>query len=108
MCADVEDLLAKKPDCEAKTEVFFGTAKDAIALFPTKVTVAVATVLCTAGVDKTAVTIRSVPGLRGDDHRIEVVGDEVRAVVDIHSRTNAISGWSVVALLRNLVSPIVS
>ncbi|WP_263769343.1 aspartate dehydrogenase domain-containing protein [Propionivibrio soli] len=101
-------MLAKKPDCEAKTEVFFGTAKDAIAPFPTKGTVAVATVLCTAGVDKTAVTMHSVPGFEGDDHRIEVVGDEVRAVVDIHSRTSVIAGWSVVALLRNLASPIVS
>jgi aspartate dehydrogenase len=36
-----------------------------------------------------------------------VVGEEVHAIVDIYSRTSAIAGWSVVALLRNLVSPIV-
>lgn len=52
--------------------------------------------------------MHSVPGFEGDDHRIEVVGDEVRAVVNIHSQTSVIAGWSVVALLRNLVSPIVS
>ena len=32
--------------------------------------------------------------------------DGVKAVVDIYSRTSAIAGWSVVALLRNLASPV--
>ena len=66
-----------------------------------------ATALATAGPDNTRVTIRSVAGFKGDDHRIEVKGEEVHATVDIYSRTSAIAGWSVVALLRNLVSPIV-
>ena len=90
-----------------KTEVFSGSAKDAIALFPTKVNVAVATALATADPKQTGVTIRSVPGFQGDDHKIEVIGEEVHAVVDIYSKTSAIAGWSVVSLLRNLVSPIV-
>ncbi len=90
-----------------KREVFSGSAKEAIALFPTKVNVAVATALATAGPEKTSVAIRSVPGFQGDDHKIEVIGEEVHAVVDIYSKTSAIAGWSVVALLRNLVSPIV-
>lgn len=90
-----------------KTEVFSGSAKEAIALFPTKVNVAVATSLATTGPENTGVTIRSVPGFKGDDHRIEVIGEEVHAIVDIYSKTSAIAGWSVVALLRNLVSPIV-
>ncbi len=81
--------------------------KTLYALFPSKINVAVATALATAGADKTGVTVCSVPGFKGDDHRIEVVGDEVRVVVDIYSKTSAIAGWSVVALLRNLVSPIV-
>ena len=89
------------------TEVFAGSAKEAIALFPTKVNVAVATALATAGPDNTRVTIRSVAGFKGDDHRIEVKGEEVHATVNIYSRTSAIAGWSVVVLLRNLVSPIV-
>lgn len=98
-----ETLLS---DTVAK-QVFCGCAKEAIALFPTKVNVSVATALATTGAENTSVRIRSVPGFVGDDHRIEVVGDEVRAVVDIYSKTSAIAGWSVVALLRNLVSPIV-
>ena len=32
--------------------------------------------------------------------------DGVKALVDIYSRTSAIASWSVVALLRNLASPI--
>ena len=89
------------------SEVFSGSAKDAIALFPTKVNVAVACALATAGAEQTGVRVHSVPGFKGDDHRIEVAGEEVRVVVDIYSKTSAIAGWSVVALLRNLVSPIV-
>ena len=89
------------------SEVFSGSAKDAIALFPTKVNVAVACALATAGAERTGVRVHSVPGFQGDDHRIEVAGKEVRVLVDIYSRTSAIAGWSVVALLRNLVSPIV-
>lgn len=94
-------MTAKDP-----SEVFAGNARDAIALFPTKVNVAVATALATAGVESTRVSINSVPGFVGDDHRIEVRGEEVHAVVDIYSRTSAIAGWSVVALLRNLTAPI--
>lgn len=98
-----ESLLAETE----KSQVFFGCAKEAIALFPTRANVTVATALATTGPEKTTVTIRSVPGFKGDDHRIEVTGDEIRVVVDIYSKTSAIAGWSVVALLRNLVSPIV-
>lgn len=91
----------------ATSQVFAGSASDAISLFPTKVNVAVAAALATAGPEMTKVTICSVPDFLGDGHRIEVIGDEVRVVVDIYSKSSAIAGWSVVALLRNLVSPIV-
>ncbi len=50
--------------------------------------------------------IVSVPGFTGDDHCITAKIDGVKAVVDIYSRTSAIAGWSVVALLRNQASPI--
>ena len=49
--------------------------------------------------------IYSVPGFVGDDHRITSEIDGVKAVVDIYSSTSAIAGWSLVAVLRNLVSP---
>lgn len=89
------------------TEVFSGCAKGAIALLPTKVNVAVAASLATTGPESTQVAIHSVPGMIGDDHKITAEIEGVKAVVDIYSSTSAIAGWSVVALLQNLVSPIV-
>lgn len=90
-----------------ETRVFSGTAREAIGLLPTKVNVAIAASLATAGPDSTRFHIYSVPGMTGDDHRIEAEVDGVKAVVDIYSSTSAIAGWSVVSLLQNLVSPIV-
>ena len=99
----VEHLLT---DTE-KTTVFTGNAKQAIATFPRRVNVAVATSLATTGPETTGVTMHSVPGWVGDDHCITAEIEGVKAVVDICSSTSAIAGWSVVSLLRNLASPIV-
>ena len=90
---------------EQKT-VFTGNAKEAIATFPRRVNVAVATSLATTGPDVTQVIMHSVPNWQGDDHKITAEIDGVKAVVDIYSRTSSIAGWSVVALLRNLASPV--
>lgn len=89
------------------TQVFDGVAKEAIALLPTKVNVAVAASLATAGPEATGVKINSIPGFVGDDHKITAEISGVKAVVDIYSSTSAIAGWSVVAVLQNIVSPIV-
>lgn len=89
-----------------KTTVFTGSAKQAIAAFPRRVNVAVATSLATTGPEVTGVTMHSVPGWVGDDHCITAEIEGVKAVVDICSDTSAIAGWSVVALLRNLSSPV--
>ena len=67
---------------------------------------AAATSLATTGPEITGVTMHSVPGWVGDDHCITAEIEGVKAVVDICSSTSAIAGWSVVALLRNLASPI--
>lgn len=90
-----------------ETKVFEGTAKEAIALLPTKVNVAVAASLASVGPGAEHVEITSVPGFVGDDHRITAQIDGVKAVVDVYSSTSAIAGWSIVALLQNLASPIV-
>jgi aspartate dehydrogenase len=87
--------------------VFAGNAKQAIALFPTQVNVAVAASLASVGPGNTKVSVTSVPDYIGDDHRIEIESEEVRAVVDIYSKTAKIAGWSVVNTLRNITSPIV-
>lgn len=90
----------------AEASVLSGTAAQAIAVLPTKVNVAVAASLATTGPDRASAEIVSVPGFTGDDHCITAEIDGVKAVVDVYSRTSAIAGWSVVALLRNLISPI--
>ena len=89
-----------------KTTVFTGNAKQAIAAFPRRVNVAVATSLATTGPEITGVTMHSVPGWVGDDHCITAEIEGVKAVVDICSSTSAIAGWSAVSLLRNLASPV--
>ena len=90
---------------EQKT-VFTGNAKEAIATFPRRVNVAVATSLATTGPDVTGVTMYSVPNWIGDDHIIHAEIEGVKAVVDITSASSSIAGWSIVALLRNLASPV--
>lgn len=84
--------------------VFSGSTKDAIALLPTKVNVAVASALATVGPDKAQAEITSVPGFIGDDHCITIETEGLKAVVDIYSANSDIAAWSVVALLRNLAS----
>lgn len=90
-----------------KREVFKGDAKAAIALFPTSVNVAVAAALASVGPENLKVSINSLPGYVGDDHRIELKSEQVHALVDVYSKTAEIAGWSVVNTLQNIVSPIV-
>ena len=90
-----------------KTKVFDGSAKEIIAMLPTKVNVAVAASLASVGPDNTDVTMTTIPDYIGDDHRITEEIEGVKAVIDVYSSTSAIAGWSVVALLQNIVSPIV-
>ena len=88
-------------------EVFTGNAKEAITLFPTKVNVSVCASLASIGTQKTEVSINSIPNFIGDDHRIEIKNDEVNAIIDVYSKRADIAGWSVVRVLRNIVSPVV-
>ncbi|TLP81329.1 aspartate dehydrogenase domain-containing protein [Maribacter sp. ACAM166] len=89
-----------------KREVFQGNAKEAIALFPTRVNVAVAAALASVGPENLQVSMNSIPGFVGDDHRIEIKSEQIHAVIDVYSKTAQIAGWSVVNTMRNIVSPI--
>ncbi len=91
---------------EELAEVFSGSTKDAIAILPTHVNVSVAASLATSGTEHLDFHIFSVPNMTGDDHKITAEGDGLKATVDVYSRVSDIAGWSVVALLQNLVSPI--
>src|SRR5690554_2818496 len=90
-----------------KRKVFEGNAKEAIALFPTKVNVAAAASLATVGPMDMKVSVTSTPEYVGDNHRIEINSQQVKAVIDVYSETAQIAGWSVVNTLRNITSPIV-
>lgn len=94
-------------------EVFSGTAEEAIRHFPQNINVAVATALATTGVENTHVVIRSVPDMTSNFHRIELSGPTVKINIEIDSapspdnpKSSSLAAWSVVALLKNLVSPI--
>ena len=88
-------------------KVFEGNAQEAIALFPTRVNVAVAAALASVGPRNMKVSVTSTPDYVGDNHRIEINSDQVHAVIDVYSRTAQIAGWSLVNTLRNITSPIV-
>lgn len=94
-------------------DVFTGTAKEAIKVFPKNINVAVATGLATVGVDYTKVNIRSVPGMKSNKHSIKLEGDSIKVSVEIESipsadnpKSSSLAAWSVIALLKRLVSPI--
>ena len=87
--------------------VFSGTAREAIGVFPTGLNVSVAASLASVGPERMRVAMQSTPGFIGDTQRVEIRNDQVRAVVDVYSAPPQIAGWSVVAVLRNIVAPIV-
>lgn len=89
------------------TEVFSGTTEEAIKILPTQVNVTIATALASAGPKDTSLSITAVPGYVGDEHHVHLMGEEVDIDMKFYSRTSAIAGWSVVAVLQNIVSPIV-
>jgi aspartate dehydrogenase len=86
--------------------VFVGTAKEAIAVFPTKVNVTVAASRASVGPENMHVTMQSTPGFVGDTQRVEIKNEQVHAVVDVYSATSEIAGWSVVSTLLNISSPV--
>lgn len=90
-----------------KRIVFSGTAREAIGVFPTGLNVSVAASLASVGPENMQVTMQSTPGFVGDTQRVEIMNDQVRAVVDVYSATSDIAGWSAVSTLINIVSPIV-
>lgn len=106
-------LAGKALSSTRQETVFRGNAREAIAGFPRNVNVAVASALASVGVDDMQVVIDSCPGKRDNLHRITVENDGVRALVEVAScpdpenpRSSVMTAWSVVALLRNLASPI--
>lgn len=89
------------------TVAFKGSAYEAIKLLPTGINVGVATALATRGVYDTNIIIKTEPDFIGDSQCIDIeCGDMIKAHLDVYSKTSDIAGYSVVALLINLNSPI--
>jgi len=87
---------------------FDGSAYDAIKNLPTGINVGVATALATRGVHDTKIKIQTKKDFVGDSQCIDIeCGENVKAHLDVYSKTSDIAGYSVVALLINLNSSIV-
>lgn len=106
----LKDRKLSKEDTE---EVFSGTAKEAINLFPENINVAVAIGLATRGVEDTKVIIKSIPNANSNKHNIKLSGDTIHVDLTIESipstdnpKSSELAAYSVIALLKNLVSPI--
>ena len=106
-------LRGRKLSEEKEEEIFTGSASEAIKCFPKNINVAVATALATKGVNDTKVVIKSVPGLMSNKHHIKSKGDTIEVNISIEStpsannpKSSTLAAYSVIALLKNLVSPI--
>lgn len=100
--------LYKEEMKSKETIAFDGSAYDAINNLPTGINVGVATSLATMGVHNTKILIKTEPEFIGDSQCIDIeCGAEIKAHLDVYSKTSDIAGYSVVALLQNLNSPIV-
>lgn len=98
---------------ENAEEIFSGLAINAIEHFPENMNVAVTTAIATTGVENTKVSINSLPGFKSNKHEIKLVGETIKVDVVIESKpskdnpkSSTLAAYSVISLLKNLVSPI--
>lgn len=94
-------------DITEPERVFTGNTKEAREMLPFHFNVAIAIALASVGPEETMMNIDAVPNFQGDQYKIEIQGEEVATDLNIYSRTARIAGWSVVAVLQNIVSPVV-
>lgn len=106
-------LKGRRLSPDKEEEVFRGFAREAIKGFPTNVNVAVATAIATVGVDNTNVSIDSIPGKKGNKHEIKLNGENIKINISIESvpspenpKSSVLAAYSVIAILKKLVSPI--
>lgn len=98
---------------EKAEEIFSGSAMEAIDHFPENINVAVATASATTGVENTKVSINSIPGFESNRHEIKLTGDTINVTIKIETtpsednpKSSSLAAYSVIGLLKNLVSPI--
>src|SRR5690606_21042416 len=118
------DSLAKEPYVRSQgldfstppkeaVRVFHGTAREAAAAFPRHFNVAVALSLAGVGLDRTQIEVWCDPDIPGAIHHVEVDAEAVRLDMTAFNRpspanrnTSRIVAPSIMAALRNMVSPI--
>lgn len=105
-------LGGRKLSEDREETAFSGSVEQAIAGFPKNVNVAVAASLASGCPDIT-VSVRSVPGLTENCHRITVENRTLSAELTVRARpdpenprSSTATAWSVLALLKNLAGPI--
>jgi aspartate dehydrogenase len=96
---------------EVETEVFSGTAREAVKGFPANLNVSAAVSLAGLGPDRTQVKMLAVPGLERNCHDIEVVGEF--GVLRIHiennpsenPKTGRLTAMSIIRSVQDAVDP---
>jgi aspartate dehydrogenase len=99
----------KKP-----TQIFSGSAAEAVPAFPANINVAAALSLAGIGAQKTEVRIIADPGCERNSHQIEVEGDfgklttkTENVLAPFSPMTSYLAALSGIALLRRITSPLV-
>jgi aspartate dehydrogenase len=95
-------------------KLYEGTVREAAAMFPANVNIAVALGLAGIGVDRTRYEIWADPGIDRNTHTVKVDSDSTRfemSIANIPTEENPATGkntaLSVIALLRRLTAPMV-
>ncbi len=96
---------------EEETEVFSGTAREAVKGFPANLNVSAAVSLAGLGPDKTQVKMLAVPGLERNVHDIEVVGEfgvlrvHIENIPSENPRTGRLTALSIIRSVQDAVDP---
>ena len=92
-------------------EVFSGTAREAVKLFPANINIAATLSLAGLGQDKTRVTIIADPTVKMNVHQVLIRGEfgefeaTIRCKPSENPKTSMIAALSAIVALKNVVSP---
>lgn len=94
-------------ELKENTVVFEGNAREAIELMPTKINIGVATALATLGIEKTRIRILIRSDMHDDDITVIAKSKDASCTYNFFSKPADVAGWSIVALLQNIASPVI-
>lgn len=106
--------LRQTLDIDEATCLFTGTAREAVERFPRNINVAATVSLAGLGPDRTTVELWADPAVRANQHELFIVSSAGEVTVRAlnlpdpdNPASSAVTGHSIVAALRRLVSPVV-